>query len=74
MPIPEPKSGENQNDYVSRCMSALKDDDKPQKQKVAICFTTWRQKKTKNEIKKKLYDCIDLLKKAKDHKFDTKKL
>ena len=50
---------EKQNEFVSRCMEALREDDVPNKQKVAICYTQFkRAKKTKaieidlSEIKK----------------------
>ena len=39
MPIPNPKPKEKQNEFVSRCMEALREDDMPNKQKVAICYT-----------------------------------
>lgn len=44
MPIPKPEAGEEKNEYMSRCMSFLKAEDKfEQKQKVAICLSTWRK-------------------------------
>jgi hypothetical protein len=52
MPIPKPKSKENEGDYMGRCMEFMKDEKYPQKQKVAICLNTFRgpQKKAKAEI------------------------
>jgi hypothetical protein len=48
MPIPNPKPNEKQNDFVSRCMESLREDEIPNKQKVAICYTQFkRAKKTK---------------------------
>ena len=44
MPIPKPKDGEKQPDFMSRCMSALADDDMPQDQKLAVCFGAFRKK------------------------------
>lgn len=45
MPIPKPKSGETERDYIPRCMSALDGEDKPQDQKLAICYTNYREVK-----------------------------
>lgn len=43
MPIPRPNSGESEDAYIGRCMSAMSDDDKPQDQKLAICFSELRK-------------------------------
>lgn len=45
MPIPKPNSGESQDNYISRCMSAQSEENKPQEQKLAICYSTWRDSK-----------------------------
>lgn len=45
MPIPQRKKNEKQNDYMGRCMTSLKEDDMPQKQKVAICLNSFRNPK-----------------------------
>jgi hypothetical protein len=52
MPIPQKKDNESQNDYMGRCMNQLKDEKRPQDQKVAICLNTYRnpKKKAKAEI------------------------
>jgi len=52
MPIPQPHKDEKQNDYMGRCMHKLKDEKRPQDQKVAICLNTYRnpKKKAKAEI------------------------
>lgn len=44
MPLPKPRKGEKQNDFISRCMSAVKDEFPGQKQRTAVCFSQWRQK------------------------------
>ena len=46
MPVPKPNPGEQQDDFISRCVSWLADDspDMPNKQRVAICFSQWREK------------------------------
>ena len=41
MPIPKPESRETQNDYVSRCMSAITGE-YGQDQAVAICISTYQ--------------------------------
>lgn len=46
MPVPEPQSGETQSDFISRCMSQLADEDpqRPNQQRLAICFSQWRDR------------------------------
>ena len=45
MPIPSPKGKEAQDKFVARCMESLKDEKKDQKQKLAICYSTWKRAK-----------------------------
>ncbi len=45
MPIPTPRSDESEGDFVSRCMEAQAGEDKPQDQKLAICYSAWRREK-----------------------------
>ncbi len=45
MPIPGPSKGESRDDYIGKCMHALKDEKRPQEQKLAICFSTWKRAK-----------------------------
>ncbi len=49
MPIVKPKKNEPQATYISRCIKSLaKTDPKmPNKQRVAICYSTWRESKKK---------------------------
>lgn len=49
MPMPKPRKGEKQNQFISRCISQLKGEDteKPNDQIQAICFDTWRRSKKK---------------------------
>ena len=53
MPIPIPKTGEVQEDFISRCMgnSTMKKEYPDNKQRLAICFTTWKGKE-KRKMKK----------------------
>jgi len=53
MPIPTPRKGESQNNFISRCISAVKksDPDRPNKQVQAICFSKWRGEEVGEIIK-----------------------
>ena len=44
MPVPKPQPGEEKDDFVGRCISAMKktDPERPDKQIQAICFDAWR--------------------------------
>lgn len=46
MPIPKPRSGESQDDYVSRCMadSTMRTDFPQQSQRAAVCMQQWRDR------------------------------
>ena len=41
MPIPQPNENESRDEFIARCMTALKDDDMPNDQKVAVCESTY---------------------------------
>jgi len=45
MPVPKPAAGESEDDFISRCISALHktDPDRPDDQIIAMCFSTWRR-------------------------------
>ena len=47
MPIPKPNKGEKEPDFISRCMgnNTMKKDYPDQKQRLAVCYSSWRQKK-----------------------------
>ena len=49
MPLPTPNKGEKRSDFVSRCMSQIGDEDKPQDQKLAICYSQWKNKKKESK-------------------------
>lgn len=36
--IPKPEPGEDKQTYVSRCMKAIGGENKPEEQKLAICY------------------------------------
>jgi hypothetical protein len=43
MPIPKPKSSEDQNQYVGRCMTAISDEYDTNEQAVAVCISTYQR-------------------------------
>jgi len=46
MPIPTPKSGDTQSQFVSKCLndSTMKSE-YPTAQRIAICYETWNAKR-----------------------------
>lgn len=58
MPLPTPRSGETENDFVSRCMGdeTMKKEFDDQKQRAAVCYSQYKQKK-----ESKMYDFRDLV-------------
>jgi hypothetical protein len=46
MPLPKPKKGESQDEFISRCMEndVMKDEYPDNKQRLAVCFTQWKNK------------------------------
>lgn len=48
MPMPKPKKNESQDDFISRCMSFLDDEDSDldQDQRLAACFSAWRERQS----------------------------
>jgi hypothetical protein len=60
MPIPKPKKGQDEQEFMSRCMGdeMMKKDFPDQKQRVAVCLTQVRRKKaTGSELDWE--DCAD---------------
>ena len=45
MPIPNPSKTETKNEFISRCTSSLSDEYKDNKQRLAICFQKWEDRK-----------------------------
>jgi len=45
MPIPSPRKGEKEGDFIGRCMGdgIMKTDYKDQKQRLAVCYGSWRE-------------------------------
>jgi hypothetical protein len=49
--MPEPKSGETQNDFIARCVPIVIDEGKTQDQALGKCYGIWRSSKKKSLIK-----------------------
>lgn len=49
MPIPNPKSGEKEQEFISRCISAIYDE-YGQEQSAAICYSTWDKENMSSEL------------------------
>jgi hypothetical protein len=45
MPIPEPKAGEKQADYIQRCMEVTSSEAESTEQALAICYAKWKEGK-----------------------------
>lgn len=50
MPIPKPRSDEDKQDFISRCMGDSAMQEYPQDRRVAICYDAWRRKKSEDEL------------------------
>jgi hypothetical protein len=45
MPIPDPKAGEKQADYIQRCMAVTSQEAESVEQALAICYAKWKEGK-----------------------------
>lgn len=61
MPIPTPRPEEKQQEFVSRCISAIYDEYGKEKSS-AICFNTYREHKKKTIVKSLIDNTIELIK------------
>ena len=50
MPIKSPKSKQSKNDFISSCMSDLSQEFPDQKQRAAVCYSKWSDKKSKASV------------------------
>ena len=60
MPIPKPRKGETQKAFISRCMgsSGMNNEFPDQKQRAAVCHTSWRQAKgNEDDMKANEFKC-----------------
>ena len=51
MPLPKPKSNEDKDTFISRCMSEINDEFPEQKQRFAICNSIYEKENKINEMK-----------------------
>lgn len=67
MPIPKPKSGETESEFMSRCMSndSMQSEFSDQDQRVAVCLDSFRSKKEEIEMTE------DVLEDNEEVKFET---
>jgi len=49
MPLPKPGKDEEKDAFISRCMSAIKDEFGSQDQRLAVCFNQWKDKDKKED-------------------------
>lgn len=60
MPLPTPNSGEEKSDFISRCASELATNEKSrfpeQDQRLAVCYSQWKQKNESIEIESYISD------------------
>lgn len=47
MPIPSPRSGEKENEYIGRCMHAIGDEEDTDQQ-LAVCYSKWREHQSRS--------------------------
>jgi hypothetical protein len=50
MPIPNPNKGENQNEYVGRCMHEIASEYDTNEQAVAICINTYEKTNMSSDL------------------------
>ena len=67
MPIPTPEKEEKQEDFISRCMTMIKNEYDNNEQALAVCFSAWKDKNKDhdddnldNHIIVQRYDLFDL--------------
>jgi len=60
MPIPQPKGGETEQDFVSRCISEIYNE-YGEEQSAGICYSTWREGKMKKTTTNRVADKISKL-------------
>jgi hypothetical protein len=63
MPMPTPRKDEDEDDFVSRCMEndGMNDEFPDEKQRVAVCYSQWRDsKKKKKESKSRFFRYLSI--------------
>jgi len=58
MPIPKPRSGESEKDFISRCMGddVMVSEFPDAKQRAAVCYSQWRRKEDESMYGKSGYN------------------
>jgi len=53
MPIPQPRDGEKEDEFIPRCMGdkVMNEDYPDSKQRAAVCYSQWREKHGGKEAK-----------------------
>ena len=57
MPIPTPKSGESQEEFITRCIPVMYGESGNEAQAAAICYTAWDERKFS---KKRKYNTLEV--------------
>lgn len=60
----KPRSGEKQNDFISRCIKEQMDKGETQDKAKGMCYGIWRGEKAKQEARKTIFQSINLLAKC----------
>jgi hypothetical protein len=71
MPIPKPHSNEEENAFISRCISELYNE-YGQESSAAICYSTWREKDNMSEIDFATLPTTDCIEKHKSLGYNEK--
>ena len=50
MPLPKPKQGESEQDFISRCIPVVMGEAEDNEQAAAICYSQWRAKSVNEEL------------------------
>lgn len=61
MPVPKPKNGESQDEFVERCMGneTMKEEFPDNDQRLAVCFDSWRKEKESKAQDPYECECIE---------------
>jgi len=57
--MPVPRSNENEQEFISRCIPELIKENKDQEQATAICYSIWEQKMNLSETHQHTLEAFD---------------
>lgn len=62
MPIPTPRNGESEDQFIDRCVTKLLDDEAelPPEEAVAICYTKWQKKELSKSFYKLMVELYEI--------------